>query len=103
MIRSFLFVPGDSERKLEKAGSVGADALILDLEDSVTPEARPTARELARKHAGTGVWVRINPLDTEDADADLEAVMPAGPDGIVLPKRTLPVPRRFGNRYKPCL
>ena len=86
MIRSFLFVPGDSERKLEKAASTGADALILDLEDSVTPEARPTARELARKHAGAGVWVRINPLDTEDADADLEAVIPAGPDGIVLPK-----------------
>ena len=86
MIRSFLFVPADSERKIGKAGSAGADALILDLEDSVTPEARPTARELARTHAGAGVWVRINPLDTEDADADLEAVMPAGPDGIVLPK-----------------
>ncbi|MDJ0908066.1 MAG: CoA ester lyase [Woeseiaceae bacterium] len=86
MIRSFLFVPADSERKIGKAESAGADALILDLEDSVTPEARPTARELARKYAGAGVWVRINPLDTEDADADLEAVMPAGPDGIVLPK-----------------
>ncbi len=86
MIRSFLFVPGDSERKLEKARSAGADALIIDLEDSVTPEARPTARELARQHAGAGVWVRINPLDSEDADADLEAVMPAGPAGIVLPK-----------------
>ena len=86
MIRSFLFVPADSERKIGKAESAGADALILDLEDSVTPEARSTARELARKYAGAGVWVRINPLDTEDADADLEAVMPAGPDGIVLPK-----------------
>ncbi len=96
MIRSFLFVPGDSERKIEKAGSVGADALILDLEDSVTPAARPAARELAREHAGTGVWVRINPLDTEDADADLEAVMPAGPDGIVLPK-----PSNAGDAVEP--
>ncbi len=86
MIRSFLFVPADSERKLEKAKSTNADALILDLEDSVTPDSRPAARELAREHAGPGVWVRINPLDTEDADADLEAVMRAGPAGIVLPK-----------------
>ncbi len=86
MIRSFLFVPADSERKLEKAGSAGADALILDLEDSVTAESRPAARALASEHAGAGVWVRINPLDSEDADADLEAVMPAAPAGIVLPK-----------------
>ena len=86
MIRSFLFVPADSERKLDKAGSVGADALILDLEDSVAADARPAARELARERAGADVWVRINPLDSEDADADLEAVMPARPDGIVLPK-----------------
>ena len=49
MIRSFLFVPGDSERKLEKAGEVGADAIIVDLEDSVTAESRPRARELARE------------------------------------------------------
>ena len=60
---SFLFVPADSERKLAKAGSAGADALILDLEDSVTPESRPAARELAREHAGPGVWVRMNPID----------------------------------------
>jgi citrate lyase subunit beta/citryl-CoA lyase len=50
VIRSFLFVPGDSERKLEKASGVGADALIIDLEDSVTADARPAARELARHY-----------------------------------------------------
>ena len=88
MNRSFLFVPADSERKLARAGSAGADALILDLEDAVAAAARPAARELARDYlAGkTNVWVRINPLDTPDATADLEAVMPAGPAGIVLPK-----------------
>lgn len=88
MIRSFLFVPGDSERKLEKAGGVGADAIIVDLEDSVTAENRPRARELARDFI-TGrddVWLRINPVDSGDAVADLQAVMPAAPGGIVLPK-----------------
>ena len=86
MIRSFLFVPADSERKMQKAFVSGADALIFDLEDSVAAEARPDARQLARENISEDVWVRINPLDTEDADLDLEAVMPAGPAGIVLPK-----------------
>ncbi len=88
MIRSFLFVPADSERKLQKAGESGADALILDLEDSVNVDARPDARKLAREYlAGKeNVWVRINPIDSEDALADLESVMPASPAGIVLPK-----------------
>ena len=88
MNRSYLFVPADSERKVEKAADVGADALILDLEDSVAPDARPAARELCREFLGNGrkAWIRINPLDTEDAVADLEAVVPAAPAGIVLPK-----------------
>jgi citrate lyase subunit beta/citryl-CoA lyase len=88
MIRSFLFVPADSERKLQKASSAGADALILDLEDSVAADARPAARELAREYlkGKDNVWVRINPFDTEDADADLDAVMPSAPAGIILPK-----------------
>ena len=88
MIRSFLFVPADSERKLQKAGSVGADALILDLEDAVAAEARPDARLLAREYIDgkDNVWVRINPIDTDDAAADLEAVMPSAPAGIILPK-----------------
>ncbi len=88
MNRSFLFVPADSDRKLAKAGAAGADALILDLEDSVVPEARPTARANAADYLKDkkNVWVRINPFDTEDAVADLEAVMPSAPCGIVLPK-----------------
>lgn len=86
--RSFLFVPADSERKMKKAGDAGADALILDLEDAVVPEARPEARLMAAGYlqGRQNVWVRINPLDSEDAAADLEAVMPAGPAGVVLPK-----------------
>jgi citrate lyase subunit beta/citryl-CoA lyase len=88
MNRSYLFVPADSERKMKKAAQAGADALILDLEDSVAPEARPAAREQCRDFLGRGhdCWVRINPLDSDDAAADLEAVMPAKPAGIVLPK-----------------
>jgi citrate lyase subunit beta/citryl-CoA lyase len=88
MIRSFLFVPADSEHKLQKAAGARADALIVDLEDSVLPEARPRAREIARKFvaANDDVWVRINPLDTADAILDLQAVMASTPAGIVLPK-----------------
>ena len=88
MIRSFLFVPGDSERKLEKAPGAGADAIIVDLEDSVSADNRPRARELARDYIDgrADVWVRINPVDSGEAMADLQAVMPAAPSGIVLPK-----------------
>lgn len=88
MIRSFLFVPGDSERKLEKAGGVGADAIIVDLEDSVSADSRPRARELAREYieGRNDTWLRINPVDSGEALADLQAVMPAAPSGIVLPK-----------------
>lgn len=88
MNRSFLFVPADSERKLSKAIDTNADAIIVDLEDSVAADARPAARELAREYiAGkTGVWVRINPIDSDDAVEDLRAVMPSAPAGIMLPK-----------------
>lgn len=88
MNRSFLFVPADSERKLQKAGGAGADALILDLEDSVAADARPDARLMAAEYlqGKQDVWVRINPLDSDDSIADLEAVMPSAPAGIVLPK-----------------
>ena len=93
-MRSLLFVPADSERKLAKGVSSGADALILDLEDSVVPANRPVGRKLAaafiaetRKSARRPLlYVRINPLDSDDWGADLEAVMPARPDGIVMPK-----------------
>ncbi len=87
-MRSFLFVPADSERKLQKAGDVGADALILDLEDSIATAALPDARALAREYlqGKSNVWVRINPMDSKEAAADLAAVMPSAPAGIVLPK-----------------
>lgn len=90
MTRSFLFVPADSEKKLARADRSDADALILDLEDSVQSKARPAARSLAveflaEAHAAD-IWVRINPLDSVDALEDLRAVMPAQPGGVVLPK-----------------
>jgi citrate lyase subunit beta / citryl-CoA lyase len=94
-LRSWLFVPGDSERKQAKALGTGADALILDLEDSVEPAQLPAARErvreLLRAHAegsGPQLWVRINPPDGAAWRADLAAIFGgrAGPDGIVLPK-----------------
>ncbi len=88
MSRSYLFVPADSERKLAKASDAGADALILDLEDSVAAAARPAARELAADYikGRDNIWVRINPIDSDDAQADLAAVVAAEPAGIVLPK-----------------
>ena len=88
MIRSFLFVPADSQRKMQKAFVSKADALILDLEDSVAAAARPDARALTRENieGRDNTWVRINPLDSEDADLDLEAIMPGAPTGIILPK-----------------
>lgn len=92
-LRSFLFVPADSERKLQKSEGVPADAVIIDLEDSVTPGNKAAARELARDFLATHggdrrhqLWVRINPLDHPEAGADLGAVMPHRPDGIMLPK-----------------
>jgi citrate lyase subunit beta/citryl-CoA lyase len=89
-IRSLLFVPGDSERKIAKAQSSAADALILDLEDSVVPEKRTAARELcfATLQAGNGkkLFVRINALNTDDALLDLAAVVRGRPYGIMLPK-----------------
>lgn len=91
-MRSFLFVPADSERKLARGAQSGADALILDLEDSVVPANRPMARRLARGFldgttaAGYRRWVRVNPLAGGDALDDLAAVAPGRPDGILLPK-----------------
>jgi citrate lyase subunit beta/citryl-CoA lyase len=91
MTRSFLFVPGDSPRKFERAAAGEPDALVLDLEDSVAPEAKPAARGTVKAMLETGapgkqLWVRINPLDTEWARGDLDAVVGARPYGIVLPK-----------------
>ncbi|MDE2220446.1 MAG: CoA ester lyase, partial [Gammaproteobacteria bacterium] len=92
-VRSWLFVPGDSERKLAKAGDCGADALILDLEDAVAPERRDAARALVREYLqaraaqrAPQLWVRVSPIDSGDCAADLAAVLAARPDGIVQPK-----------------
>jgi citrate lyase subunit beta/citryl-CoA lyase len=92
-LRSLLFVPGDSEKKLAKGVTTAADALILDLEDSVVPErtaiARSMVAEFLKAHthrASQQLWVRINPLQSPQALADLAAVMPSKPDGIMLPK-----------------
>lgn len=92
-MRSLLFVPGDSERKLARALEAGADALILDLEDAVAPPAKAQARELTAAflgaHAGAAaprIYVRINALDTGEWEADLSAVVPKAPFGIVAPK-----------------
>ena len=93
IIRSWLFVPGDSERKLEKARHNPADALILDLEDSVADERQQIAREMTCAYLKSRperkrqkLWVRINPLDNPLSLPDLAAVMPGAPDGICLPK-----------------
>ncbi|MEO0872172.1 MAG: aldolase/citrate lyase family protein, partial [Pseudomonadota bacterium] len=89
-MRSWLFAPGDSEKKMGKAIAGEADIALLDLEDSVTPENKPAARELvagmlAEAQDRSRLWVRINPLDTPDAVLDL-AVMPHAPGGLFLPK-----------------
>lgn len=90
--RSLLFVPGDSERKMVKAETSGADALVLDLEDAVEVSRLPVARQMVhdylkqRQDRRQKLWVRINPLDTALALDDLAAVVKAAPDGILLPK-----------------
>ncbi len=90
--RSWLFVPGDDERKLARSREAGADALIFDLEDAVLADRRVPARQLVREALAESAagraerWVRINPLDSPDALADLVSVVGAGLDGVVLPK-----------------
>jgi citrate lyase subunit beta/citryl-CoA lyase len=92
MIRSFLFVPADSERKLARGLESGADALILDLEDSVAAANRQIARRLARQFLDAqdsgrvARYVRINPLASGLALDDLVATVAGRPDGILLPK-----------------
>lgn len=89
-LRSLLFVPGDRPERMVKALGLGADALILDLEDSVAPAGKVAARAhvaafLAEPRT-MPLFVRINPLDSGLADDDLAAVLPGKPDGIMLPK-----------------
>lgn len=91
MTRSLLFVPGDSPRKFERAAAGEADALVLDLEDSVVPEAKAAARGMVREMLAKGapgkqLWVRVNPLDSGLTEADLAAVTGGRPFGVFLPK-----------------
>ena len=93
-LRSWLFVPGDSEKKLGKVEGCGADVVILDLEDAVAPGNKPAARRLVaeflrerpRGQRDPRLWVRVNPLDSGMIKEDLAAIMPSAPDGIVQPK-----------------
>lgn len=93
VIRSWLFVPGDSERKLAKGQDNVADALILDLEDAVSNERQEIARTMVcaflkgqADRSRQQLWVRINPLETELSLPDLATIMSGAPDGICLPK-----------------
>lgn len=97
-VRSFLFIPGDSEKKLAKVDDVPADAFILDLEDAVAPARKATARAMVMGFIGerpqakrqSQLWVRVNPLDSGLTLEDLAAIVPAAPDGIMLPKANGP-------------
>lgn len=92
-MRSLLFVPGDSEKKLERGFSSGADVVIVDLEDSVSPDNKAHARGVAanfiaskRNETRASIYVRVNDLSTGLTDDDLRAIVPIAPDGIMLPK-----------------
>lgn len=91
MIRSVLFVPADSERKLARAAGCGADICVLDLEDSVLPARKPLARDMACEYLGAAtnpqqLWVRVNDLASGEMLKDLAKIVPAGAAGIILPK-----------------
>ena len=90
-MRSWLFAPGDSAKKMGKAIASEADVALLDLEDSVTPENKPAARIEVAEALGAAqdtsrIWVRVNPLATGWTGEDLDAVIPAAPGGVFLPK-----------------
>jgi citrate lyase subunit beta/citryl-CoA lyase len=94
-LRSLLFIPGDSERKLEKGLSSGSDVLIVDLEDSVSPANKLAARVIAasflmqrRQETAPKIFIRVNDLTTGLTDDDLAALVPIRPDAIMLPKST---------------
>ncbi|MEQ1498655.1 MAG: CoA ester lyase [Novosphingobium sp.] len=100
-VRSWLFVPGDSEKKLDKVAGTAADVVILDLEDSVAADNKAKARAMAGTWLAAhrpqvtdgkrmGRWVRINALDSRQWRDDLVAVLPGAPDGIMLPKSAGP-------------
>lgn len=89
-LRSLLFVPGDRPERFAKASTSGADAVIIDLEDSVALDRKPLAREAAAEwlsgHRPVPVFIRVNPQDSHLTHDDLASVLPFLPDGIVLPK-----------------
>lgn len=90
-MRSWLFAPGDSEKKMAKAADGPADIVLLDLEDSVAPERKPVARAMVRDFLSgradrERLWVRVNPRSSGEMASDLEAVMDAAPGGVLLPK-----------------
>lgn len=90
-MRSWLFAPGDSEKKMGKAAASAADIALFDLEDSVAPENKAAARAMVAEQiaASTGrarLWVRINPISTAACIADLAAIIPSQPGGVFLPK-----------------
>lgn len=90
--RSWLFAPGDSEKKMTKAMESAADIALFDLEDAVAIENKPLARQMVHDFLAANegqrhrLWVRVNPLDGPYTLADLAAIMPARPGGIMLPK-----------------
>ncbi|NBU79573.1 MAG: CoA ester lyase [Sphingomonadaceae bacterium] len=106
-LRSLLFIPGDSDKKLAKVADCGADAVILDLEDSVAPAQKADARKRVADFLGTAprgagaprYWVRINPLDSGLLLKDLAQIMPAAPDGIMQPKTNGPACVRQVSHY----
>ena len=90
-MRSWLFAPGDSEKKMTKASDSAADIALLDLEDSVMPENKPAAREMVRDFIASRsdkqrIWVRINPVSSGEVENDLDAIMSSAPGGLFLPK-----------------
>ncbi|KEQ55333.1 HpcH/HpaI aldolase/citrate lyase family protein [Sphingobium chlorophenolicum] len=89
-LRSLLFVPADRPERFAKAAASGADAIILDLEDSVAPERKAFGREAIAEWLASPrdctAFVRVNPLDGDHTRADLSAALSAAPDGIMLPK-----------------
>lgn len=93
-MRSLLFIPGDSPKKLDKGMTSGADALVLDLEDSVAADAKVAARATVRDFLKTAVtanprpklYVRVNALDSGLLDGDLDELLKGAPDGVMLPK-----------------
>lgn len=105
--RSMLYMPGSNTRAMEKARTLPADALILDLEDAVAPDAKETARHLvgaAVRAGGFGrreILIRINALDSPWGEDDLAAAVMAGPDAVLVPKVSAPDDlQMLGQRLK---